>query len=214
MPLVKCPRCGETTDTDRRGLYCDGCGEKLPPGNAIEPAAPKHWDDPVKPPDRPRRPYDEDDDYRGSRRSAGGDYLDLRKREDNSEEKKQAAWQVAGVLFAIAALLLVCNLIGLFALPELMGAQGAGGPELVFMIGFIVAVSAFFFAMGVWAIYMPVPAGIVGLIAYIALNLVDLYFVLEMQQGGGGRSAYGGIILKVILVIALIRGIAAAAKAR
>jgi hypothetical protein len=211
VPNVKCPICGETTDTDRRGFYCDGCGEKLPPVAASsEPDTGTKRDEPFlsKSADRPDlgRWRGSDEDYPRFGGSAEEDYLSNRPREGRSEEFKQAAKQVAGVLFVVAILQLICGPIVLFAMPEVIGAKDMPPEVLAITAAFMVAVCALFAGLGVWALYMPVPAGVVGLIAYGGLALMDIAAAPEV--------GFRGIILKVIIVVILIRGIIAASKAR
>lgn len=159
----------------------------------------------------PRRDPRDDDDYpdvrrRDARPGDDDDYPDVR-RQGHSEAWTKAAQQVSYTLYSIAVLTLICNAIFIFAAP---GGQ-AGGVELAVTIGFVLLVCAFFAGMGTWALWMPVPAGVLGLVVFIGLFLLDVVAAFSL---GGGGSPIAGIVIRVMLIIGLIRNISAAAKAR
>jgi hypothetical protein len=190
MPAIRCTRCDAITFADRDGAACERCGEKLPAPDAIgtEPAE-----------ERPAgvrsgRPLEDIPPY-----------LDVRKREDVREERrKKAASEVSGMLIAIALLTVVCNAINFY----LRGAPPPGNalPLAVLMILGVVVV---YVGLGIWARWMPIPAGIIGLVLY--LGLAGLEVALSASAGAPGLPR--GLILKVFITLGLVRCVYAAIKA-
>jgi hypothetical protein len=203
MAKVKCMSCGAVNDTESAGMYCEECGKKLPSdGSAFRVDAPEggtgriREDSDDREPRWPRRDRSFDRD----------DYPDVRLRGARSEQQKGTGRGVAGILFAIAALQLICGSIALFAFPDALGVNKNAQPEaLVVFVGIMLFMVALFAGLGVWALYMPVAAGVVGLICYIGVALLDI--------AGAPDMAFRGLIFKILIVVALIRAIAAASKA-
>lgn len=187
MPSIRCGHCNAINDTERSGAYCEECGKKLPASTAFgteadSPAPDQHV--------RPSRAYD--------------DYPNVSLSPQRSEEQDQAARQVATILFVIALLQVICGSIAVFALPAAMGGGPVPPEVLIITLAIMAGIAVVFAGLGVWALYMPVPAGIIGLIFYIGIGLMDMVMAPE--------TAFRGIVLKAIFVYVLIRAIAAAAK--
>jgi hypothetical protein len=208
MPQVKCVSCGAANDTERAGGYCEECGKRLPTStSAIRADSPGRPDDPDQG-SVSSEPMRDERRRRSPRWSEYDDYPDVSRRGARSDAQKTAARGVAGILFALAAIQLVCNSIALFAI----GNAGNNSPEMVaVLIGVILALAGLFAGLGVWALYMPVPAGIVGLIVYVGISLLNIAATVGQ---GGARGGVGRIIIPVIISVALIRAISAAAKAK
>jgi hypothetical protein len=201
MPTVKCPSCGALNDTDNAIPYCEECGKRLPRSSAFRSDAP------ARPAASSGIREDEPDvrSPRWSDRDDQGDYPDVRHRGERTPAQKKAAQGVASVLFIIAALQLICGSIALFAAPEQLGVQPGQPVALVIVGGILLFMAVLYAGLGVWALFMPVVAGIVGVVIYVGLALLDIAAAPDM--------AYRGIIVKILFTIALIRAIVTANNA-
>jgi hypothetical protein len=202
MAQVKCASCGAVNDTEQAGGYCEECGKRLPAGaDAFRVDSRGRADDADRgavTPDRLR------DDPRRGAAWRDDDYPDVSRRGERSEEQKAAARNVAGTLFVLAAIQLVCGGAGLV----MAGDKNPPTEVVVFMVGQMLAFTGIFAGLGVWALYMPVAAGIVGLIVYLGRSILFLVATL----GQGGRPT--GIIVNIIITVVLIQAISRAAKAK
>ncbi len=202
MARVQCVQCGMENDPLAAAGYCEGCGKKLPPERSSSSVR-VPGDEGYQAPDLRNRDRDE----RRPPRLSYHDDLDVSKGADEVAQAEQAARKNAsGTLFAIAVLQLVCNSIVLLAAPGMLGGGPVGPAELAGAFVFVVAITAVFAGLGAWALYVPLPASVVGLICYVGLVLLDVAFAPE-QIGKG-------IILKIVFIVALVQAIVAANKAR
>ena len=108
------------------------------------------------------------------------------------------------MLIAIALLTIVCNAITFYL-------QGAALPGNVLTVAalLILGVAAVYVGLGVWARWMPIPAGIIGLFIYVSLSVLEVVG----SATAGGPPFPRGLILKVFITIGLIRCVYAAIKA-
>jgi hypothetical protein len=193
--------CGWENDPATAAGYCEGCGRKLrPEGRSSSIRGP--GDEGYQAPDVSYR-----GDERRRPRLAYHDDIDVSKDGDEAERAEKAARKNASAtLFVIAALQLICTSIALFAAPELLGGGAMGPAEKAVGLVIILGVTAVFAGLGAWALFMPLPASIIGLVCYLGLLVFDL--VAAPEQVGKG------LILKIIFIVALAQAINAANKAR
>jgi len=127
-----------------------------------------------------------------------------------SADFRKAAKDTALTLFAIAGMQFVCGLIALSIVPE----KVAGGPvpaqAMPFMMLIVVGIAVLFAGLGVWAWSQPLPAAIVGLVAYIVIFLLDVAGALS---NGNPQALLSGIFIKIGITAALVRCVTISASA-
>ena len=125
------------------------------------------------------------------------------RRRGDSEEARKALNQTSRVLFGVAALQCVCGVIGVFALQNVLGVN-LEPLQLVIAIGVVVAIGVAFIGLGVWSRYQPLPPAIIGLILYLVVFISDIAMAPDVVSKG--------VWVRIIIVVLLVRGIAAANK--
>jgi hypothetical protein len=185
MTHVTCLHCDTIlSNQEKVDGWCETCGKKLP--SAVTATAPSPWADLPRP---TRGPLD---------------YPDFR-RPPASPARDKARKEAAGILFAIAALQLVCGFVLLVVASN--EAQGQIPGELMALaVVEMLGIAAVFAGLGGWALHQPLPASVVGLILYIGLTLLTL--------AANPHLAGAGLAVKLIFIIALIKAISASARAR
>lgn len=128
----------------------------------------------------------------------------LRAPDPDAAQVAKVKKEVASALFGVAALQLICGL----ALVAIMPNQLAGGPvarqAIPFMAGAMILIAFCFAGLGWWAWFQPLPAAAVGLVVYVGLFLLDLAV--------SPQTAIQGMIVKVLIIAALGKAVASAAK--
>jgi hypothetical protein len=197
MATVRCLNCNTDNDPIQTAGYCEECGKKLPSGSSYAVDM-----------DKPSGTFHRDD-FRDPDKPSGTSYRDefrdpyARAPTEDSPEVAAAKKQASGILFAVAAIQLICGGIGIVVLP--MIDKQAAAPEVMVIGGaLVVGMAAIFAGLGWWAMYMPLPASLIGLILYSLLALADFLVSQSMS----------GIFIKIIIVIGLVRAVAASIKAR
>lgn len=94
-------------------------------------------------------------------------------------------------LFVTAAIFFIAEMIT-------AGTSGIGFTPLVIVIALVE--SGIFVALGFWTKTKPYTAIIVGLILFILQWVLAIVVV-------GGRAAYGGIIIKIIIIVYLVNAL-------
>ena len=157
---------------------CDACGAKVPAAD-VEDDAP-----------RPRL----------KRRT---EQLAKTKEPETRESLlKQAKKQAATTLFVVAALMLVCNTVGVLMLGD---QQGLEEEEKIIAVVVGVGVAVMFAGLGAWALFMPLPPTIIGLVLFTGLSVVEIV----SDPAAIGR----GIIIRIVIIVMLVKAINAAVKA-
>ncbi len=140
--------------------------------------------------------YDEPDAATGKRRRKK-----KRKRDTSLHIPAPANRQVAGILYTVAALHLLCDTVFVMINPE----QLSGGPVAphvrAFMIAVILGMALSFVGLGSWALFQPLPPAILAVVLYVVF--VALSFVNDPQL------ALRGIVFNIVIVIALFKAIQA-----
>ena len=112
--------------------------------------------------------------------------------------KKQAALS----LFVIAALLLVCGGLSVFIVAE---RQGNNVTETALAAAVVGAISLVFVGLGCWALRMPIPPAVIGLVLFIGISGLDLL--------AEPASAARGMFLRIFVAAMLFRAISNAVRA-
>lgn len=204
VPVLRCPRCGEATETDRGGRFCGGCEGALLPlsrpdafrgregwlsrqagGRAALPGAA----------DR------DDEDYPCPRAAAA-----FLRKSGRSEKQEAAGRKMANLLRCLAALQLVWGTVGVVLL-GVVGAERTGLVELRVMVGVGVAGYVVLFLLGAWARHMPVTAGAVGSVVWLGLVPLDVLVAPETA------AHWVVLFVRLIGVFVLIRGLGTASRA-
>jgi hypothetical protein len=185
MATVRCWSCNAENDPVATSGFCDRCGRKLEdvPDTGIADAPANRSPD-------ARRDYPERDPY------------DLRLRED-SLEARSALNTASGVLFAVAALQMICGVVVLAAAPAVLAVPGEA---MIFMFVAVFGVGALFLGLGIWARYMPVPATIIGMVLYVIVFIGDA----AIMFASGNFNV--GIFIRIAIIFMLGKGISAANK--
>jgi len=116
-----------------------------------------------------------------------------------SAELDKARKQMSGILFAIAALQLVCGVMLLAIGSRHHRVSGIAVVELA-------GIAIVFGSLGLWARYRPLPPAIIGLVLYILLSLLTF--------AANPALAAKGIGIRVLMVMMLIRAIRTCSKAQ
>ena len=103
----------------------------------------------------------------------------------------------AGIKKARTALFVTAALV--FA-GEMISASVAGIPFTPLLIGIAVVEAAIFVALGFWTKTKPLAAIITGLILFILMWVAAIAI-------NGGRAAYSGVVVRVIIIVYLISAI-------
>lgn len=113
------------------------------------------------------------------------------------EDARQKAKTTRNWLLGIAAILLISELIGIYR-----AGLGFNNVSLIFLVIEV----GLFVGLAIWAMKEPYKAALIGLIAYILLIVVSAVFA-GMAAGGAGvlGALLGGIIVKIIIIMALFR---------
>jgi hypothetical protein len=175
------------TPVGYQGLGSTYGSDALPPARA-------DWDDPYGDPSRPRRSWGKRDGLYG-----GGE----------TREMAAARKEVAGILFAIAGLQLVCGFALVAVIPEEMLQQGVTKNMLSWIV---MIIGCAFGGLGYWGLSQPLPASIAGLVLYVVIFLLDLMMMGKAAQGGGGMPIQA-IFIRIAIIAALVRAVSSAAKA-
>lgn len=181
MVRRKCFECQSPLSADEiEDGYCEACGAKIP-------AARRETDDGD---DKPRSP----------RRRA----LQKAKPESESHDSlmRLARKQAANTLFAVAVLLLISGLVTVFVFGD---DQGLSDEEKAAELVVFAGLSVTFAGLGFWALFMPIPPAIVGLVLFIGISII--------QIAGSPQLAAGGIALRILVVVVLIKAIITAIRA-
>jgi hypothetical protein len=152
---------------------------------------PPLWDDPYGDPSRPRR--------RWGKQQAGVE----------TREMAAARKEVAGILFSIAGLQLVCGFALVAVIPDEM-LQGGVTKNMLSWIVMIIGCA--FGGLGYWGLSQPLPASIVGLVLYVVIFLLDVMMMGQAAKGGGGMPIQA-IFIRIAIIAALVRAVSSAAKA-
>ena len=181
MAVRHCPECqSPVSASEIEFRTCEACGARLPASRHEEDEEP-----------RERRP---------NRRTA-----QLRSEPDPESHDvlmKQAKKQASVTLFVVAALMMVC---GSIAVAFLGNQEGAAPEEIAIGVVLVIGMAAVFAGLGFWAMFMPVPPAIIGLVFFVGITVLD--FV------GDPAMAVKGIFLRIIIIVMLVKAINTAVKA-
>jgi hypothetical protein len=193
MATVRCWHCNTENDPVATSGFCDRCGRKLEDvpqtGIADAPGSRRERND---------NRFDRDRDYRDP-------YAADVRRNGGSQEARKLLTQASGVLFGVATLQFVCGLVGVFALPKVMGIE-PGPLFLAIAVFVVVAIAGAYVGLGIWARYQPLPATIIGLVLYL------MVFTANMVMADDPGMIVKGIWLPILIIVMLVQGIVAANK--
>jgi hypothetical protein len=119
-------------------------------------------------------------------------------RRGQSRAVREVGKRGAGILFAIAVLQVLCGGIALTAGRRMVPIE----PEVLLAI--IVVTAAVFAGLAWWALHMPLPALIVGLVLYVGLFVIDLLAMVENRV-----DPNLGILIRLGFIVMLVRALAA-----
>lgn len=202
MPRVKCYNCGAENDPVETPAYCNQCGGPLPAPTSFGQDYQSDADDAytARQP-RPSRhlPLDSEDDSFSR---------DIRQSKVTAAETSAKKW-AAGVLFAVAGLTLVCGIPAVIG--SLMAENAAvDESQLIFTAIFMAGIGIVFAGLGVWALFQPLPASIIGLVLYVLITIWDLVTILAAGVAG---PVLIGLMLRLVIVALFVRAIQASAQA-
>lgn len=113
------------------------------------------------------------------------------------EDANDKAKKTRNLLLGIAAIILVGELIGIYR---------AGISIDIVSLLFLILEVGLFVGLAIWAMKQPYKAALTGLIAYITLIVISAIFAGIAGGATGVLGAIlGGVILKIIIILALIR---------
>ncbi len=129
-----------------------------------------------------------------------------------ADELHKTAKKARGALLAVAILSTVFLVIGYFLLSRTPGVSPDQVTEALIRQGIVVAL---FWGLYIWSRSQPLPAAIIGLIAYCTLLIINV--VQTLQLAAEQRSGFGGIgigIVDIIIIVVLSQAISAGTKHR
>lgn len=175
-----CPDCNSALSIRNLELgRCESCGAKISDDIGDSEFEDRKSERVQKKRTRPLRDADEESD------------------EDNYETLlKQSKKQSSTLLFIVAALTMVCGGLAVFVLGDQPGADPI---ETVVGIALIACIAAIFAALGFWAMYMPFPPTLIGLILFTGITALDLIADPAM--------AVKGLIFRIVIFVSMIRAL-------
>lgn len=96
---------------------------------------------------------------------------------------------------------------GLIFIGEMI-AGGQGGGEMGLVIGIALVEAAIFVALALWTKKKPYTAVLVGLCAFIGILLLGVIANTLIDGATGAiKAIFGGIIVKVVIIVILVRSL-------
>jgi hypothetical protein len=129
-----------------------------------------------------------------------------------ADELHKTAKKARGALLAVAILATIGLAVIYFFLSKIAGITPEQITAALIQQGIVVAV---FWGLYIWSRSQPLPAAIIGLIAYCTIVVINVVSTLQLAaELRGGFGGFGVGLLDIVIILVLARAITAGAQHR